>query len=167
MPLIATDLYICCSKLLRCSVVSSPCYWLLLLSLHRCFDALISGALHAHSSAALCAPLGHSLGDSAGTPPLHVYVTKSSRCSAACALAAKAPGGRAAMTPKGRTLSTALFTRLERSEPRAQGTVRVAPWYWQGGCTAWSCHLPCVRQRVWKPHVLDLVFLKHVLEDQH
>ena len=71
------------------------------------------------------------------------------------------------MTPKGRTLSTALFTRLERSEPRAQGTVRFAPWYWQGGCLAWNHHLPIVRQRIWKTHLLDLVQLELVLEHLH
>ena len=54
MPLIATDLYICCSKLLRCSVVSSPCYWLLLLLLLlqllllRCFSFVSRGGRWHH-----------------------------------------------------------------------------------------------------------------------
>ena len=70
------------------------------------------------------------------------------------------------MTPKGRTLWTASVTRLERSERRAQGTVRVAP-YWQGGCTACGHQLPTVGQRLRKLHALDLVERDLVLEDLH
>ena len=66
MPLIATDLYICCSKLLRCSVVSSPCYWLLLLLLLlqllllRCFSFVSRGHRWHHLDTVRTTALGTS-----------------------------------------------------------------------------------------------------------